>query len=117
MQALLDVFDTNHDGSLNAGDTNFNNFFVMVTNPDGTQTAHSLASLGITSIALNANATNIALPDGSAITGETTYTTTSGSGTAATVKFATDAAKSCHNGCGGCTICNGSRNRKSSHSS
>src|SRR5262249_37478261 len=50
MQALLDVFDTNHDGALDAGDANFGNFFVMVTNPDGTQTARSLASLGITSI-------------------------------------------------------------------
>ena len=92
MQALLDVFDTNHDGMLDSGDTNFNSFFVMVTNPDGTQTAHSLASLGITSINLNADATNIALPDGSAIIGETSYATTSGTtGLAATVSFATDA--------------------------
>jgi hypothetical protein len=91
MQALLDVFDTNHDGSLDAGDADFSRFFVMETNADGTQTAHSLASLGITSINLNANATNIVLPDGSSIDGETTYTTSSGTtGTAATVTFATD---------------------------
>jgi hypothetical protein len=90
MQALRDVFDTNHDGSLDAGDTNFINFFVMETNADGTQTAHSLGSLGITSIGLNADATNIALPDGSMIDGETTYTTSSGSGTAATVTLASD---------------------------
>jgi hypothetical protein len=90
MQALLDVFDTNHDGALDAGDTNFANFFVMVTNADGTQTARSLASLGITSINLNQDATNIALPDGSSINGQTTYTTTSGGGTAATVTFAAD---------------------------
>jgi YD repeat-containing protein len=91
MQALLDVFDTNHDGSLDAGDAAFANFFVMETNADGTQTAHSLASLGITSIALNADATNIALPDGSSIDGETTYTTANGTtGKAATVTFATD---------------------------
>jgi autotransporter passenger strand-loop-strand repeat protein len=90
MQALLDVFDTNHDGALDAGDTNFANFFVMVTNADGTQTARSLASLGITSINLNQDATNIALPDGSSINGETTFTTSSGSGTAATVTFAAD---------------------------
>jgi hypothetical protein len=62
----------------------------METNADGTQTAHSLSSLGITSIALNADATNIALPDGSSINGETTYTTSSGSGTAATVTLASD---------------------------
>lgn len=54
MQALLDVFDTNHDGALDAGDANFSKFFVMVTNADGTQTAQSLAALGITSINLNA---------------------------------------------------------------
>ena len=91
MQALLDVFDTNHDGALDAGDANFANFFVMETNADGTQTAHSLASLGITSINLNANATHIALPDGSSIDGETTYTTASGATReAATVTFATD---------------------------
>ncbi len=90
MQALLDVFDTNHDGALDAGDANFADFFVMETNADGTQTAVSLASLGITSIDLNQNATQIALPDGSAITGETTYTTSGGTGTAATVRLAAD---------------------------
>lgn len=94
MQALLDVFDTNHNGTLDAGDTNFNNFFVMVTNADGTQTAHSLANLGITSINLNADAKNIALDDGSSIDGETTFTTVVGGVTtthvAATVSLAAD---------------------------
>jgi autotransporter passenger strand-loop-strand repeat protein len=91
MQALLDVFDTNHDGALDAGDAAFGKFFVQVTNPDGTQTAQSLATLGIASINLNANATSVALPDGSSIDGETTYTTTGGATrTAATVTFATD---------------------------
>jgi hypothetical protein len=90
MQALLDVFDTNHDGALDAGDANFADFYVMETNADGTQTAVSLASLGITSIDLNQNATHVTLPDGSAITGETTYTTSAGTGTAATVRLAAD---------------------------
>jgi hypothetical protein len=80
MQALEDVFDTNHDGSLDAGDTDFDEFFVMVTNANGTETAYSLAQLGITSINLNANTTNIVLPDSSSIDGETTYTTSSGDG-------------------------------------
>ena len=35
MQALLDVFDTNHDGALDGSE--LNNFFVMVTNADGTR--------------------------------------------------------------------------------
>jgi hypothetical protein len=41
---------------------------------------YSLAQLGITSINLNANTTNIVLPDSSSIDGETTYTTSSGDG-------------------------------------
>ena len=69
MQALQDVFDTNHDGALDSGDADFSKFFVMVTNASGTQTAYSLAQLGITSINLTANATNISLPDGSSIQG------------------------------------------------
>jgi hypothetical protein len=32
MQALEDVFDTNHDGKLDAGDACFKDFFVEVTN-------------------------------------------------------------------------------------
>ena len=97
MQALLDVFDTNHDGALDAGDADFSKFFVMVTNASGTQSAVSLAALGITSINLNANAVNVALPDGSSIDGETTFTMTDPSSgvtttnTAATVTLATDA--------------------------
>src|ERR1700761_6509436 len=65
MQALEDVFDTNHDSALDAGDADFNDFYVMVTNPDGTETAYSLAQRGITSINLTPDATNSALPDGS----------------------------------------------------
>jgi autotransporter passenger strand-loop-strand repeat protein len=92
MQALLDVFDTNHDGALNAGDVNFSKFYVMVTNADGTQTAQSLASLGIASINLVEDATRIVLPDGSSIDGQTSYTMSGGaSGTVATVTLATDA--------------------------
>ncbi len=90
MKALLDVFDTNHDGKLDAGDAAFSEFKLMVTNADGTQTVETLAQAGITSINLIANATNIPQPDGSSINGETTYTTSSGTGTVATVNFAYD---------------------------
>ncbi len=91
MQALEDVFDTNHDGSLDSGDADFSDFFVMETNAIGTQTAVSLASLGIASINLTANNVNEALPDGSSIDGETTFTYANGTtGTAATVTFAYD---------------------------
>ena len=91
MQALLDVFDTNHDGKLDAGDADFADFKLMVTNADGTQTVETLAQAGITSIDLSANNVHQSLSDGSSIDGETTYTTTSGTtGTAATVTFAYD---------------------------
>ncbi len=36
MQALRDVFDTNQDGKLDAGDAHLSDFKVMVTNADGT---------------------------------------------------------------------------------
>lgn len=92
MQALRDVFDTNHNGKLDSGDADFSKFFVMRTNADGTQTAVSLASLGITSITLDTNAYQQSFADGSSIDGETTFTYANGTtGTAATTSLAHDA--------------------------
>src|SRR5262249_51372133 len=91
MQALLDVFDTNHDGKLDAGDADWAAFKVMVTNADGTTTLQTLAQLSITSINLTTNNQTINLPDGSSIQGETTYTKADNStGTAADAVFATN---------------------------
>jgi hypothetical protein len=91
MQALEDVFDTNHDGSLDAGDADWSEFGVLVTNADGTATFETMAELGITAINLTTDNTDDVLADGSSITGETTYTKTDGStGTAADVTFAYD---------------------------
>jgi hypothetical protein len=91
MQALEAVFDTNHDGMLDAGDTDWSLFKIMVTNADGTTTLETMAQLGITSINLMPNTTSIGEPDGSQITGETTYTTSGGTtGTAADVSFVYD---------------------------
>jgi hypothetical protein len=45
MQALLDVFDTDHNGKLDAGDANFSKFKLMVTNADGTQSVKTPGSL------------------------------------------------------------------------
>ena len=91
MQALKDVFDTNHDGKLDAGDADWASFKVMVTNPDGTTTLESLSQLGITSIDLTPNKNMIVLPDGSRIEGQTTFTKADGTtGAAADVALAFD---------------------------
>jgi Ca2+-binding RTX toxin-like protein len=91
MQALRDVFDTNHNGKLDAGDTNFALFKVMVTNADGTTTLRTLAELGIVSINLTTDNNRTVLADGSVIAGQTTFTRTDGStGTAADVSLAYD---------------------------
>jgi len=92
MQALRDVFDTNHDGMLDASDTNFAAFKVLVTNADGTTTLKTLAELGIASINLTTDNYQNVLADGSTIAGRTTFTRTDGStGTAADVSLAYDA--------------------------
>ena len=78
MQALLDVFDTNHNAQLDAGDTNWSKFGVVVTNADGTTQFKTLAQLAITSINLIGNEQKIVLPDGSSIRGEATYTKADG---------------------------------------
>jgi hypothetical protein len=91
MQALRDVFDTNHDGKLDAGDAHWNDFKILVTNRDGTTQLETLAQLGIVAINLTSNNQTILLPDGSAIVGETTYTKSDGTtGTAADAALAYD---------------------------
>jgi len=97
MQALLDVFDTDHDGSLDAGDTGFSSFKLMVTNADGTTSVETLAQAGIASINLTADQTQQSLPDGSSIDGEAlnadgslaneTISTTSANGLSKTITF------------------------------
>jgi hypothetical protein len=72
MQALANVFDTNHDGRLDAADDQFASFKILVTNPDGTTTLKTLAELGIESIDLTPNSVVTTLPDGSQVQGTTT---------------------------------------------
>ena len=74
MQALEQVFDTNHDGVLNASDSSWNDFRILVTNADGTQTLETLAQAGVTSINLTPNSYEQVFTDGSSIDGETTFT-------------------------------------------
>ena len=78
LQALLDVFDTNHNGMLDAGDAQFSSFKILVTNADGTTTLETLAQAGVQSINLIPDATTIVLPDGSVIQGQSTFNKVSG---------------------------------------
>ena len=93
MQALLDVFDTNHNGQLNSGDAKFAQFKLVVTDANGTQTVETLGQAGVASIDLHENNYSQTFSDGSTIDGETTFTRTNGSsGTAASVTLVSDAA-------------------------
>jgi hypothetical protein len=90
-EAIRAVFDSNHDGKLDASDASFSQFKLEVVNADGSTTIKTLAQAGITSISLTPDATHIELPDGSTITGQTTYTTGSGgTGTVANTVLAAD---------------------------
>ena len=51
MQALANVFDTNGNGKLDAGDAQFSAFKILVTNADGTTSLQGLAAAGVQSIA------------------------------------------------------------------
>jgi hypothetical protein len=93
LEALRSVWDTNGDGKLSAADTEFAKFKVLVTNADGSTSVMTLAALGITEIDLTANTVNIELPDGSVITGQTTFTRSNGTtGTVANTTLTADAA-------------------------
>ncbi|WP_082024820.1 DUF4214 domain-containing protein [Mameliella alba] len=72
------TWDVNGDGVVNASDKPFDYFKVLVTNEDGSQEAKSLAQLGIKSLNLNEDATNIELPDGSVITGKASFSYSGG---------------------------------------
>ncbi|WP_172373867.1 DUF4214 domain-containing protein [Mesorhizobium sp. NZP2234] len=74
LDALKSVFDTNHNGLLDAGDDRWSEFRIMVNGQ-----LVSLASLGIASIGLTATGSGQNFADGSAITGTATYTKTDGS--------------------------------------
>lgn len=73
LEALKSVFDTNHNGLLDAGDDRWSEFKVMV---DGQLV--SLASLGIASIGLTPTGSGQSFDDGSAITGTAQFTRTDG---------------------------------------
>ncbi len=75
---------------LSYADTTWADIKVMVTNPDGTTTAKTLDELGITEIDLMGSAANIELPDGSVITGTTTFTMNGATHSVGEMSLATD---------------------------
>jgi len=91
IEALRAVFDSNGDGVSNASDAAFADFKLMVTNADGSTSMMTLAAAGITEIDLTGDAMHIELPDGSVITGQTTFTRDDGStGTVGDVTLVAD---------------------------
>jgi hypothetical protein len=86
----LQTFDTNQDGSLNAGDALFGRFGVWVdANQDGIAQAgeyRSLAAAGITSVSTASTGTPGTI-NGATIHGYSTYTTASGTHAVADVSF------------------------------
>ena len=82
-------FDTNGDGKLTG--TELTGFKVMKTNADGSLSAVTLASLGITQINLTEDTTHIELPDGSVITGQGTFVMGGVEHTLANTTLATEA--------------------------
>jgi hypothetical protein len=93
MQALRNVFDTDANGQLDAGDDKFSQFKLIITNADGTKTLQSLTQAGIASIALKEDNSSQVFIDGSSIDGQTSFTRTDGTtGVAATVTLMSEAA-------------------------
>lgn len=91
IEALRQVFDTDKNGVLDASDADWSKFKMMVTRPDGTTVAKTMAELGIRSIKLTADETRITLSDGSSIDGLTSFTRTDGTtGQAATASLKID---------------------------
>jgi hypothetical protein len=92
LAALRSYFDKNGDGKLTATEPAFARFKLMVTNADGSMTARTLAELGIREISLLGDAKHITLPDGSVITGQSTFLRANGTtGTVADTMLAAEA--------------------------
>ncbi|WP_162236029.1 hypothetical protein [Devosia sp. Leaf64] len=92
IEALRNIFDTNHDGKLSAADADWSLFKVLVTNSDGTQTLRTLTELGIKELGLRTNNQEVVLADGSTIKGTASFVRTDNStGTLADVTLTYDA--------------------------
>ncbi|ATU94258.1 hypothetical protein B5P45_00035 [Phyllobacterium zundukense] len=86
LEAIRNVFDTNHNGKLDAGDARWAEFKVMVNGQ-----MQSLDALGIASIDLTPKGSGQNFADGSAIVGRTEFTRTDGTtGTVGDAVLASD---------------------------
>ena len=65
--------DCNHYGRLPNADPRFSQFKVMVTQADGARLARTLTQRGITEIDLRPDVTQVAMPDGSRVTGRANF--------------------------------------------
>ncbi|MFS8123583.1 adhesin [Rhizobium sp. BR 250] len=74
LEAVRNVFDTNQNGKLDAGDSRWTEFKVAINGQ-----LKSLSELGIVSIDLTSTGTGQTFSDGSAIAGTTTFTRVDGS--------------------------------------
>ena len=96
VEALAALFDTNHNGLLDAGDARWGEFRVWT---DVNQTGYrdstqlpTLAALGISSISLTTDGQTFGLPDGSRINGIGTFTRNGVANTFADASLAYDTA-------------------------
>ena len=88
---MRNVWDSNGDGKLTALDADFGKFKLLVTQADGSQIVQTLTQAGITEINLKADQTNIQYADGSAVTGQTSFTRANATtGTVANMLLATE---------------------------
>ncbi len=86
LEAIRNVFDTNHNGKLDAGDARWSEFKVMVNGQ-----MQSLDALGIASIDLTPKGSGQNFSDGSAIVGTTEFTRIDGTtGTVGDAVLASD---------------------------
>lgn len=74
LEAVRNVFDSNHNGKLDAGDARWSEFKVLV---DGAM--RTLASLNIVSIDLTPKGSGLQYADGSSLNGTTVFTRSDGS--------------------------------------
>lgn len=94
-------------GALNCTDAGWPRLKVMVTNADVSQTAMTLAQLGITQINLKTDAIEIRFADGSVITGQSTFVRNGVVQTAGAVTLVTEAdgKRSCRRSVGDHDLC------------